>query len=112
MEDNSNMLESLFHRTEEYVKTSFEIIKLKTLEKSTEIAASMISRFILIAIIFMCLFVLSLGASYWLGELFDKIYFGFLIVAAFWAVAGIVLYFFLFKRIKKRISDTIIKNAF
>jgi hypothetical protein len=111
MEDKSDMVESLFHRAEEYAKTSFEIIKLKTLEKSTEVAASMISKFIVVAIVFLCFLILSLGVSYWLGEMFDEIYFGFLIVAAFWAVVGIVLYFFLSKRIKKSISNSIIKNA-
>jgi|WetSurMetagenome_2_1015567.scaffolds.fasta_scaffold138972_3 Na+/melibiose symporter-like transporter len=111
MDDNSNIIESLYHRTEEYVKTSFEILKLKTLEKSTEVASSIIIRFILIAVLLMCLLILSLGVSLWLGEMLDKIYNGFMIVAAFWAVIGIILYFFLYKRIKKLISDSIIKNV-
>jgi hypothetical protein len=93
------------------VKTSFEILKLKTLEKISEVAASMISRLILIAVVFICMLVLSIGVSFYLGEMFDKIYFGFFIVAAFWAVIGIVLYFFLSKRIKKSIINSIIKSA-
>jgi hypothetical protein len=34
MEDKSNLIETLFERSEEYIKTSFELIKLKILKKN------------------------------------------------------------------------------
>jgi len=111
MEDRPNQIETLFQRTEEYVKTSLEIFKLRTLEKTTEVASSAISRYILIMVVFMCLFVLSIGVSFWLGEMLEKIYYGFLIVGGFWAVAGVVIYFFFYKKIKKFIGDSIIRNV-
>lgn len=111
MDDKSNLIETLFERTQEYVKTSFELLKLKILEKASEVISSIISRLILTIFIFLCLLMLSIGASFWVGEMLNKIYYGFFIVAAFYAISGIVLYFFIYNRIKKRIGDSIIKNA-
>jgi hypothetical protein len=111
MDDAPNTIEIILHRTEEYAKTSFEILKLKTLKTSTAIASSVISRFILILVVVICLLISSLGVSFWIGEILGKVYYGFLIVAAFWAVVGIVLYLFFSKRIKKLISDSIIKKV-
>lgn len=111
MEEKSNEIESLFLRATEYSKTSFEIIKLKTLDKGSVVVSSIITRLIYITMTAMCLLILSLGISYWIGEMLNKIYFGFIIVAAFWAVTGILLYFFFNKRIKKMIGDKIIKKA-
>ncbi len=111
MEDKSNLAETLFERTEEYVKTSFELLKLKVLEKISDIVSSVISRLILTIFIVLCLLMLSIGVSLWLGEMLNKIYYGFFIVAAFYAVAGIIIHFIIYNSIKKRIINSIIKNA-
>jgi len=111
MDDSSNMLEALFHRTEEYAKTSLEILKLKTAEKGIEAASSLILRLIVVVVVLMCLLILSMAVSYWLGEMLDKIYYGFLIVGGFWALVAVVLRFFFSKNVKKLISDLIIKKV-
>jgi len=112
MEEKTNEIENLFHQAVDYSKTSFEIIKLKTLDKSADVASSLLTRYMYFTITAICLIVLSLGVSYWLGEMLGKIYFGFLTVAGFWAVTGIFLYLFLNKRIKKMFRNSIIKKAF
>ena len=42
MEDNPNLLETLLERASEYGKTSIELAKLKTLDKTTDIISSFI----------------------------------------------------------------------
>jgi fatty acid desaturase len=111
MEDKSNLAETLFERTEEYVKTSIELLKLKILEKITEIVSSIIARLILTIFIVLCLLMLSIGVSFWLGEMLNKIYYGFFIVAAFYVVAGVIFHFIIYNSVKKRIINSIIKSA-
>jgi hypothetical protein len=112
MEENSSLIETLYHRTEEYTKTSIELLKLTTIDKVTAIVSSVVTRLIVIGVIFLFLLILSVGVSLWLGQMFENKYTGFFIISAFYAITGIVLYFLFFKQIKKRISDAIIKENF
>ena len=59
---------------------------------------------------FLCVIFLSIGVSFWLGEKLNNISYGFLIVAGFYAFAGIVFYLIFFKSIKKLISNSIIRK--
>ncbi len=42
MEDNTRLLESLLERASEYVKTSLELVKLKALDKTTDVVSSLV----------------------------------------------------------------------
>jgi len=111
MEEKINEIEDLFHHAVDYSKTSFEIIKLKALDKGADVASSVIVRVIYLVIAAIGFIVLSVSISYWLGDILGKIYFGFLIVAGFWFVAGIFIYLFFNKRIKKLLRNSIIRKA-
>ena len=111
MDTPVSLIESLVERTEAFTKTTFELSKLKVLEAATHVATSLVSRLGIIIVFSLFVLVLSIGIALMLGELTGKVYFGFFIVAAFYLVAGFVLYFSLHKWIKKPISDLIIKQA-
>jgi hypothetical protein len=111
METTANLIESLFEKAETYGKTTYELSKLKLLETTTIVVSSLVARLSVIIMISMFVFVLSMAIALWLGELLDKSYYGFFIVAAFYLLAGIVLHFFLHKWIKKPITEIIIKQA-
>jgi hypothetical protein len=106
-----NPIELLFEQTEAYVKTSYELSKLKLLETTNIVATVLISRLIVILTIVIFSFILSIAVSFWLGELLGKVYYGFFIVAGFLFVAAIVLRFFLHKWLKKPISELVIKQV-
>lgn len=110
MEKPPNILESLFGRVEAYGKTTLELSKYKAMEYMSIIITLLASRFIVF--IFMVLFVsfLSFGMALYLGDLLEKPYFGFFIVAAFYLVVGVVLFFSLHKWIKEPISDLLISQ--
>jgi predicted membrane-bound dolichyl-phosphate-mannose-protein mannosyltransferase len=112
MEDIKDSLNSLWDSAEEYGKTTIEIIKLKALDKGAEVMSSVISRAIAVFILFMFFLIATLGLAFWLGEITGKYSYGFFIVAAFYGITGIILFFFLHKRIKMRISNSIIKQFF
>lgn len=111
MEENSNLLETLLERASEYGKTSIDLAKLKALDKTTEIVSSVIPLSVVILYVVTSLLFLNLGFAFWLGEVLRKTYYGFLIVAAFYVIAGILIHFFLRKWIKRLVGDYFIKRV-
>jgi hypothetical protein len=112
MEDIKNSLDSLLDSAEEYGKTSIELLKLKTLDKTSDVASTIISRAIAIFILFMFFLIITIGIAIWLGEIIGKYSYGFFIVAAFYGLTGIILFFFMHKKIKTLINNSIIKQIF
>lgn len=112
MENTFNRIESLVEKTENYGKTSFELYRLKTISKTAEVISTFVSRGAVVLVLFMFLVFASFGLSLWLGEILGKSYLGFLCVAAFYIVLGVVLYFVLHRLIKRKISNSIISEIF
>jgi hypothetical protein len=108
-EDNSKLIETLFERAAEYGKTSYELVKLKVIDKTTDTVSSFIPHSIVLILIGSFLIFLNLGLAFWLGEIVGKIFYGFFIVAGFYGITGIIMHFFMHKWLKKRISNYIIK---
>jgi hypothetical protein len=107
MEDKKTFIEPLFERVEEYGKTSFELFKLKAVDKGSDIASTVVSRGVMVPVFLMVTVLVNIGAALWLGDLLGELYYGFFCVAGFYTIVGIVLYF-LRKRIKKHVSNVII----
>lgn len=108
MEQKISYIEPLFERAEEYGKTSYHLLKLKAIDKTTELASTVISRGIALCCLVFFVIVLSIGASLWLGELLGKSYYGFFCVAGFYALTYLILYYFLHDWIKEKISNSMI----
>ncbi len=111
MEDNTKLIELLLERATDYGKTSFELIKLKTLDKTADVVSSLIPHSVVFILIASFLFFLNMGLALWLGDILGKEFYGFFVVAAFYILAGIVIHFFLHKRIKMIIGNYFIKNV-
>lgn len=111
MEDNSKLLETLLDRAIDYGKTSFELLKLKTLDKTTDAISSVIPHSVVFVLIASFMLFLNLGLALWLGEILGKTFYGFFVVAGFYAVTAIVIHFFMHKWFKKLISDYFIKRV-
>jgi hypothetical protein len=107
-EDKIRFMEPLFARAEEFGKTSLELIKLKTLDKTAGVASTLISRGAAILVFSMFTVIINIGIALWLGDLLGKSYYGFFCVALFYGIMGIVLYFFTHAWLKKNISESII----
>lgn len=109
MEIRSNLIEPLLEEVEQYSKTSFELIKLKTLDKTADITSSLISRFSLAIALSLFTLTLNIAIALWLGDLLGKSYYGFFVVASFYGIAGIALAI-IHPYIKARVSNSIIKQ--
>jgi fatty acid desaturase len=111
MEDNTKQIESLLEKAAEYGKASYELVKLKTLDKTSDAVSSFIPHSVVFVVIAVFMLFLNLGLAFWLGDILGKTYFGFFVVAAFYGIIGIVLHFFMHKWLKKVICNYIIKNV-
>ena len=110
METHTNMIESLLERTVDYGKISLELVKLKAVDKSSNLFSSALAQGILYFFVLQFLLFLNLGLAFWLGEILGKNYYGFLVVAAFYGLTGIVFRIFMYGWMKNRVCNGLIKR--
>jgi hypothetical protein len=110
MEDKTNIIETLLEKATEYGKSSYELAKLKALDKTSEILSTLLANSVVMVIISSFMLFLNLGLAFWIGEILGKIYFGFFVVSAFYGISGILIHFFMHDWIKKCINNSIIKQ--
>lgn len=109
MEDKAKQIESLAESTAEYIKTSYELVRLKTIDKISDNVSSLIPHSVVFVIIIIFLLFCNLGISFWLGEILGEIYLGFFVVAAFYGLLGIVMHL-MHNWLKKNVYNKIIKQ--
>jgi hypothetical protein len=110
MEDNKKLLESVVERATDYGKTSFELVKLRAVDKSSEVISSVIPHTVVLILFSSFMLFLNLGLALWLGEILGKIFYGFFIVAAFYVLTGIFIHLFMHKALKKIIRNYVIQQ--
>lgn len=91
MEEKSQ-IELLIDKAQKYSKTSFELFRLKTIDKSTDAIANTVSFVAIICFGSLFFIFLSFGLALWIGEILNKSSYGFFIVAAFYGVIAFVLF--------------------
>ncbi len=111
MEAKSHLLEPLLESAEAYSKTSFELLKLKSLDKTAAVTSTLISRLLLVIVLSFFALTLSIAVALWLGELLGKSYYGFLVVAGFYGLSGIILCL-IHPSVKARVNNSIITQMF
>jgi hypothetical protein len=87
------LIESLFSQTKDYIDNRLELYKLKMVDKTSGVASSIISVVVLFVVFFIFFVILNIGIALLIGDLVGKSYLGFLILAAFYAIVGLVLFF-------------------
>jgi hypothetical protein len=110
MEENSNMLESLLERADDYGRTSYELVKLKALDKASEAVSSFVPHTVVFVLIASFILFLNLGLALWLGDILGKIFYGFFVVAAFYVITGITVHFLMHDWLKRLVSNYFIKQ--
>lgn len=111
MEDQTNLIETLIEKATDYGQTSYELAKLKMLDKSSLVIASLLSNVVVLTIISLFMLFLNLGLAIWMGQIIGQIYFGFFVVAGFYGILSILVYTLLRKWIMKKIGDSFIKQV-
>jgi len=111
MDEQSGLIESLIEKGEQYGKTTLELLKLKTLDKSADVVSNLVSW--LIVFIFAVLFflILNIGVALWLGELLGKSYYGFFVVSGFYALLALIFGIFRKQIVKDPVNNSIITQV-
>lgn len=109
MNDNENIVESLLEKIVDYGKTNFELIKLRAVDKTSDVASSIITQAFSIVLFVSFWFFFNIGLAVWLGMLLSKVYYGFFVVTAFYGFIWIVFHFFINKSFKNMVCNNIIK---
>ena len=110
MENNTSTIEMLFVKAEDYTRTTAELLKLKAVDKTADVASSPLSRGAVSIVFVMFAFLANVGLSLWIGELLGKDYYGFLTVSSFYLIASVLLYVFRDPLIKLPVSNFIIER--
>jgi hypothetical protein len=110
MDDKADLLETLIDRATDYGKASFDLAKLKALDKTTDIVSSIVPASLFILLVSAFFFFLNMGIALWLGDILGKMFYGFFVVAGFYILVGLIIHFFLNKWIKRLVGDYFIKR--
>ena len=108
MENIATNIERLYEKAESYTKTSFELVKLRAIDKTSEIISSLAVVISIAFIIAMFSLFLNIGIAIWIGNELNDMASGFLIVSGFYMIAGIAVYMFRKNWIKGPIDNLIV----
>jgi hypothetical protein len=110
MEQKPNPLEALIDAVTDYGKVSYELVKLRIVDKLTDLISSFVPLSVFILLLTSFLLFLNIGIALWLGDVLGKAWYGFMIIAGFYLVAGLIIYFFLNKPIKRAVGNHFIRT--
>lgn len=111
MEEKHKYFDSLVNSAENYAKTSAELIKLKTVDKVADGTSGLVAWTAVVIALVLFFITLNFGLAYLIGDLLgQKTYIGFFIVASFYGLAGLILFIFKDKWIKKPLNDSLINQ--
>ena len=110
MEENKKLLETLVDRATDYGKTSFELVKLRAVDKTSDVVSSVIPHSFVLVLLASFMLFFNLGLAFWFGELTGKLFYGFFIVAGFYVLVGIIVHLFMHKSLKKVIRNYVIEQ--
>jgi hypothetical protein len=110
MDNNTTTIESLLEKTETYVRTNVDLLKLKTIDKSADVLSSLVSRIFIGFIISVIVILMNIGFALWIGELLGKTYSGFFMVSGINVIIGFILLMFKEQLIKFSVYDSIISQ--
>ena len=111
MDEQSGFIEKLIDKGEQYGKTSLELIKLKTLDKTADVISNLISWLIVAVFAVLFFLILNIGIALWLGDLLGKTYYGFFVVSGIYALLALIFAIFRKQFIKIPINESIVKQV-
>ena len=107
MRERDNFIEPLLEQAEQYSRTSIELFKLRTVDKTAGSGAILFSRFLLILTLSVFAVTINIAVALWLGNILGRNYYGFLVVAVCYAILSVILAI-LHPVIKSRVKNSII----
>ncbi|MBS1597728.1 MAG: phage holin family protein [Bacteroidetes bacterium] len=110
MSTQTGSLKSLLEQSHDYLETRIDLVKLKTIDKSSDVLSSAAAAVAIALAVLFFLLMLSIGTALYLGYLLNNFYYGFFIMAGFYAVIIIILYAGRKHWIKMPVYNSIVKK--
>jgi len=111
MENDTGSIEALLEKTVDYGKTSLELVKLKVLDKISDIISSLLPRVFAIFSVATFFLFINFGLGFWLSKILNNTFLGFFVVAGFYGILAIFVRFLMYNRIKRLIYNFMIKQV-
>ena len=111
MDERESLIESLIEKGEQYGRTTLELLKLKTLDKTASVASDLVSWLVIVIFATLFFLILNIGIALWIGDLLGKSYYGFFVIAGFYAILALVFSVFRKQLIKKPVNNSIITQV-
>lgn len=112
LDEPKSRLESLLEHCKEYISTSFDIVKLKAIEKSVSVLSGVVSGIIVGVMFLFALVFLSIGCAWWISTSLNSPFAGFLIVGAVYLLVAVVILAAKKSIVESPMSNAIIKQVF
>lgn len=110
MEEKAKLLESMVEKAADYGQVSLDIVKLKAVDKTSDIVSSVVPHSVVIIILSSFMLFLNLGLAFWFGDLLGRLYYGFFMIAAFYIILGLIIHFLMHKGLKELIRNYVINQ--
>lgn len=112
MDDNVKLIEMLLKSSINYGVAEIDLIKLRALNKTSDVVSSLIPPALVFFVLFLFLLFISFGLAIWLGQITGNNFYGYFIIAAFYAIVGLVLHFTMHDWIKRKVCNYLVKQLF
>ena len=108
MESTAQQVKDIISKSGEMIETKAKLWKLKAVGKGSEVISSIISLVTIVLLVSLVVIMLSIGLALVIGHWLGELYYGFLIMAGIYAIAGLFIFIFRKKLIKGPVSNLII----
>jgi hypothetical protein len=108
-DENTFLTDHFLTKVENFSKTSFELMKLKAINKVADSSANIINYFVVIFILSLIFISLNMGLSLFLNQIYKNNYSGFFMVAGI-NVIILILYYLLYPFFKNKFKNSIIEK--
>lgn len=109
MRERDKFMEPLLEKAEQFGRSSIELLKLQSIDKTAGSGAMLFSRFLLFTTISIFALTLNIAIALWLGSILSRNYYGFLVVSGFYGLLAVILAL-LHPSIKSKFKNVLIKQ--
>lgn len=110
MESIATNIEKLYEKAEKYSKTTYELVRLNTIDKTSDIISSLAIVVTLSIIVALFTLFINIGIALWIGQALKSNAFGFFVVSGFYIIIGIIVFIKRNKLIKIPLDNLIVSK--
>jgi hypothetical protein len=108
---HQEILEALFDRTEDYIRTSISLFKLQAAERMGLVIATWAAHLMLFFTFFVSIVLFSTAAAVWLGNRMGALHYGFMAIGGVYIFLVLLIWWFGKGLMKRIIHRYLLRNA-